>query len=74
MNLKNYILVAYVLVILSTLIACNDRGSDGDTDKTTKDTNYSDTRRNTGDTSNYIVHDSTNLMNPTYDTSTSNRK
>lgn len=58
-NLKQFFAAAFAAGTLAATAACNDRNNESDSDHTTLDTNYSDTRRNSGDTANYIPQDAT---------------
>jgi hypothetical protein len=64
---KRYITAAVAAVIFSGLVSCNDNKSADNAGGSANDTNLTDTRRNSGDTSGYLKHDSANQM-PTLET------
>ena len=52
-KIKDPAVIGYAFFFTLSVLACNNRGNETDAGST-KDTNLSDTRRNSTDTSNYI--------------------
>jgi hypothetical protein len=64
------LMAAGVAALVITLTACNnnrENSTDRNSDEATKDTNLTDTRRNSGDTVNYLTKDSGNQSQETID-------
>ena len=64
------LIAAGVGALVMTLAACNnnrENSTDRNSDEAMKDTNLTDTRRNSGDTVNYITNDTGNQSQETID-------
>lgn len=59
---KRYLTAAGAAVIFSGLVSCSDNNNAENAGGSANDTSLTDTRRNSGDTSGYMMHDSGNQM------------